>query len=309
MEFNNNQKACIYSLLYSDIFDFPLTDEELWHSLISDKKIERSTVKKTARRLSKIITYQDGYYSLKGREEIIDQRRKRTKITQGKLKIAKNIAKYLTFIPSIQFIGITGRLSHMDADIEDDIDMFFITRKNSLWTTRLLILAVLELLQVRRTRNDTNPQNKICPNLIIDESALAWPVKKRDIYTAHEIIHICPLFVRNNIDQKFLNSNKWIRRYYANSCQASSIKQYLGGGKTAHHLVLEAINFILTLPPVEYVISKLQMAYMKNKRTNETILPNFLAFHPQDKREEILSKFSTKIKQINRIIDRGGGLC
>jgi hypothetical protein len=295
MELKNNQKALLYALLYSDIFNFPLTEEELWRNLIAKKGVDRETLKKTVKSLSKKIIYKNGFYCLAGKEKIINKRIARAKIAQNKIKIATDIAKYLSYIPTILFVGITGRLAHIDADTLDDIDFIIITKENTIWATRLLTLAVLELMNIRRKRNDTNPKNKICPNLIIEESALLWPAEKHDLYTAHEIIHIYPLFVRNNIYQKFLNSNKWIKNFYPNISVSPKREPLVG--KPRPYLVIKAISFILTLPLLEYIFEKFQRIYMKKKRTTEIILPDFLAFHPRDYRKEILNNFNEKIKQ------------
>jgi hypothetical protein len=294
MELNNNQKKVINTLIYSDIFNFPLTDDELWRNIISNKKIERDSLKKITKSLYKIISYEKGFYCFKGKEGIIDQRLKRKKITQKKLQIARNTAHYLSYIPSILFIGITGRLCHMDADIDDDIDMFFITKKKSVWITRLMILAVLELLNVRRTRADKKPQDKICPNFIIDETTLALPHEKHDLFTAHEIINLHPLFTRNNTHHKFINSNKWITKYYANT--SLEIPENTQQKRPKQYLVIKIINFFMMHPAVEYIGRKLQKTFMKKNTAIEAVLPNMLAFYPRDRRSGILKEFTKKRK-------------
>lgn len=294
MEFNNNQKALLYTLLYSDIFNFPLTEEELWLDVISEKKINKDTVKKTIKSLSKFISYSNGFFCVAGREKIINRRKEGIKIAQKKIKIAVSVAKNLSYIPTILFIGITGRLSHIDAVRDDDIDIFVITKKNTIWATRLFMLAVLELMNVRRVRNDKNPANKICPNLIIEESALAWPIDKRDLYTAHEIVHILPLFVRNKIYQKFRAQNQWTNRFYPNRKINYHQKRYFEKPKT--YVIIKTISLLLTLPLFENIFDKIQRIYMK-KRTTEVVLSNFLAFHPHDYRKKTLNNFTSKIKQ------------
>lgn len=294
MEFNNQQKALLYTLLYSDIFDFPLTEEELWLDIINEKRIDRDTLKKTIKSLSKFVSHKNGFYCVVGKEKIIKKRNKKIKIAQKKIKIAISVTKYLSHIPTILFVGITGRLSHIDAERDDDIDIFIITKKNTIWATRILLLAVLELMKVRRVRNDTNPRDKICPNLVIEESALAWPADKRDLYTAHEIVHIIPLFSRNNIYQDFLANNKWINKFYPNRDWHCPQEQY--GEKPKTYTVIKVLSFIFTLPFFEYIFDKLQRTYMKKKITNEIVLSNFLAFHPHDYRQEVLTNFASKIK-------------
>lgn len=307
MEFNKNQKAVLSTLLYSDIFDFPLKLEELSCNLIAKEKTDINTIKKTLKTLARRVSEKDGFYCLEGKTNSIEKRIQRLKYTKNKLKIAKNISQCLSYIPTIYFIGITGRLAHIDADKNDDIDIFIITKKNTMWSTRLLVLTILEALNLRRKPNETSPANKICANLIIEETALAWPHKKRDIYTAHEIINMQPLFTRNNMYMKFLISNNWIKQFFPNHDSRFSYHSHekpildlignLNPSPPKYKITINTISLIATLPLVEFVVKKLQLIYMKKKITNETILPNFIAFHPHDYRQEILKKFTNKLKQ------------
>jgi hypothetical protein len=338
MEFNKNQKAVLATLLYSDIFDFPLTIDELHSNLIasppyhshtllchsregrrcpegygnpappkykSESPIDINTLQKTLKSLHPVISEKKGFYCLAGKENSIEKRIQRLKYANNKLKIAKNISKHLSHIPTIYFIGLTGRLAHNDADENDDIDLFLITKKNTMWTTRVAILAILELTNTRRKPNETNPANKICANLIIEETALHWPHEKHDIYTAHEIINMQPLFDRNNIYRKFLSSNNWISQFYPNHdsrlCHSREGRRcpegYGNPAPPKHNIIINTINLLFTLPLTEFILEKLQRIYMKKKITNETILTNFLAFHPHDYRQEILKNFTNKIKQ------------
>lgn len=295
MELNDQQRAVLHTMLYSDIFNYPLTEEEIWLDLINGKKIDKDTLIKTIKSLSKFISYKNGFFCMAGKEKIISKRKERIKIAQKKIKIAVFVAKKLSYIPTILFIGLTGRLSHVDADRNDDIDFFIITKKNTMWSTRLLLLGVLELMNVRRLRSDTDPKDKICPNLIIEESALAWPAEKRDLYTAHEIVHIIPLFVRNNIFREFLAKNEWIKRFYSN--RDGHLPKEHSFVKPKSYIIIKIIIFLFTLPLFEYIFDKLQRMYMKNKKTNETVLSNFLAFHPHDYRQEILNNFASRVKR------------
>lgn len=298
MVYNNIQQAIINTILYSDIFDFPLSEIELRRSLITDQVIDKSCLITNLNILTGrgVITYKNGFYCLKGRKKIINQRRNRISMVTTKLKIARDAARYLSYIPTIYFIGLSGRLCHMDAGTDDDIDFFIITKKNTIWTTRLMALAVLEFLNLRRKQNDFKPKNKICLNLIIDETALAWPVEKHDLYIAHEISHLIPLFVRNDIYNKFLNNNNWIDKFYINRAKNSDVELYTAPPRK--YFTLNAISSILSLPPLEYIWDKFQRIYMKVKITNEIILPNFLAFHPHDYRKETLEIYNTKVKKV-----------
>src|SRR3954467_14172971 len=101
----SNDQAILKTLLYSDIFHFPLTRDELWKFLIATKKMTQKEFATALQHLSSVITHKNGFYCLKGEESIIRQRKKNMKEVHKKLLLAKKAAFYLSFIPTIQFIG------------------------------------------------------------------------------------------------------------------------------------------------------------------------------------------------------------
>lgn len=298
MVFNSVQKSILQTILYSDIFNFPLREDELYRGLITDVKVSRKNLIQIINGMKDIVSCEKGFYFLKGKERIAGQRLARVNITKVKLEIARRVAGYLSYLPMVYFVGITGRLAHDDADVNDDIDLIIVTKKNTLWSGRLAVLLILEFLNVRRGFDEKNPSNKICPNLIIDESALAWDVNKRDLYTAHEMINIYPLMDKKNIFKRLLDNNRWISRYYANFIERDLPTRYEGNNRPL--TVINIISYILTLRIVERVANFIQMSYMSKKITNETILPNYLAFHPHDSRGEIMHKFDLKKRRFDK---------
>jgi hypothetical protein len=136
-----------------------------------------------------------------------------------------------------------------DADKEDDIDFFIITKKDTLFKTRLLVLLALQLLGLRRKRLEKNPADKICVNFLIDETKLSFSKDKRDIYTAHEILQIKPLFFRDNIYSRFLKANTWVYNFLPNaisSIRHSKPFDFAQGGRVQYdmiRLIFLLINF------------------------------------------------------------------
>src|SRR3989344_5162093 len=125
--------AILKSLAYSDIFDFPLTKEELWKFLISDKLIQKRLFEESLGKLiGKQVSNKNGYLFLSNREKIADRRKANVQEVEKKLQIAKKAASYLSYIPSILFIGLSGGLAMSDAEPSDDIDFFIITKKQKL---------------------------------------------------------------------------------------------------------------------------------------------------------------------------------
>jgi hypothetical protein len=289
------EKAILQTLAYSHIFHFPLTTEELWQFLISDKKITKDDFDRALTSLSAKITLKDGYYSLRG-DTYPTQRKQNLREVQRKMRIAKRAAYYLSYIPTITLIGVSGSLAMENAEASDDIDFFIITRKNTIFMTRLWVQAILEQLQLRRKRNESDARDKICVNLLIDESRLIWPGEARDVYTAHEIVQMKPLFERRNMYQSFCHKNSWVEAYFPNSFTREA--QIPGAAWNRNYVSLSAISSLVMLGPFEKFVGMMQRNYMKQHQTSETVNNQVLAFHPIDYRAKTLTELNAKLAQL-----------
>lgn len=215
------KKAILQTLSYADVFDYPLSASEVWRFLISQnaKRKTQNEIKKeltTNSFLVSRITYHDGFYSLKGREEIFAIRKKREKWSQEKQKLAEKVAEILRKIPWIKMIGITGALAMENSDKEDDIDLLIATRRNRLWLTRLLTVFLVELVARRRRPRDRDVRDKICLNMFLDENHLAVPKNEQDLFSSHEVCQMRPLWDKDETYQKFLRENQWSRKFLPN---------------------------------------------------------------------------------------------
>ncbi|HSX09444.1 MAG TPA: hypothetical protein VLF93_04790 [Candidatus Saccharimonadales bacterium] len=287
---NPAKRAILRTILYSDIFSFPLTRDELWKFLMSEKEISHNEFLRNLNLLPQIIS-KDGYYCLKNRTQIISQRKKNLSEVTKKMERARDISAKLSVIPSVLFIGISGGLAVGDAREHDDIDFVVITKKNTLFTTRLLLLLLLQLLGVRRARTQKKAKDKICLNLLFDETSLSWFEIGHDSYLAREIAQILPLFEREDTYHKFLLANKWILKFLPNALQSS---QELYISQKARETVIEDIIFTRF---VESLLRSLQTKWMKRHQTREVVKKNLLAFHPNDYRAITLRRLRLKLRQ------------
>lgn len=294
--FSDIERAIVTTILYSDIFYFPLTSNELWKYLISDKKITRKAFADALSNLSDVVASRDGYYFLTGNESLVTRRKRQQAEVKKKLRIAKKAAYFLSHIPTIHFIGISGGLAMENVTKEDDIDLFLIVKKGTLFMTRFWVICMLEWLGMRRKRNEQFPADKICVNLLLDENRLSWPKKSRDLYLAHEIAQVQPLFERHNMFQRFMDSNQWIRALLPNSQDEKEV--FLGNIRSTNYFVLQFLSYFIFLQPFEILLKKLQEHYMKKHRTIEVVSKNVLAFHPNDYRTEIISKLRLKCENL-----------
>lgn len=278
-------KVVLKTLLYSDIFDYPLRKEEIWDFLISEKEIDK---KDFLSGLTKDmnIQKQEKFYFIKGREELVSLRKNREAFSLEKIKKANSIARFLSLIPTVKFIGISGSLALKNSNPEEDIDFFVITAGGSLWVTRFLMVTILKVLRKYREKKSLNVKDKICLNMFISEDSLQLSKQRQNLFTAHEVIQVLPVFSRDHTYEKFLRNNKWIGNFLVNfKAKKPSIEK-----EDSKAL----INF---LKLTESVFYKLQLFLMKKDITSEEVGRKIAAFHPVDYSRKTMKEYEKRLKK------------
>ncbi len=265
----------ISSLIYHDIFDYPLAPLELikWTAGSKVKFKNLENIK---------ISTKNGFLFLNGKEGSTLKRLMRKRISKRKLGKARKAAKILSFLPSIRMVAATGALAMNNANEESDIDFLMITKKGSLWTTRFLAMALLKVFGIpRRKYGERSTKDKLCLNIWLDESDLAWSKSSRDIFTSHEISQVIPLVNKEQAYERFLSKNIWIADFWPNATSAKA-------GKEKKRSKIGERGFAMRL--VESLMRRAQYWYMKDKITRETITSTRALFHPVDWASLISSK-------------------
>lgn len=260
----NLPSSQIKSILYHDIFDYPLNriDIERW---VVGERVKRADRKKNK------VTFKKGFYFLEGRDSIIKKRIENERFSKGKIRKAKSAAKLLGVIPWIGMIGITGSLAMKNANKFSDIDLMFIVNRGTLWTTRIVVNILLMVFgfSVRRFGGG-DEKDKLCLNIWLDDSDMLW--RKKNTFTAHEIAQVVPLVNKNKTYERFVWENRWIQNFWPN---AVIIK------KAPMHFSFWNFGII------EELLFKTQYLYMKRKITKENVSSSRALFHPVDLSEKV----------------------
>lgn len=297
---SNAKRAILNTILYSDLFDYPLNKRELWYLLKSNIQISKKEFLTELKALDYVITSKNNYFCICSKERIIKQRINKELINKNKLCLAKKAANILSLVPTAYFIGLSGSVAQGNAKADDDIDFFVISKENTIWYTRFTILFILQLLNIRRTRNTKNENNKICVNMIIDEKSLTFNNDRKDIYTAHEIAQLKPLVDRHKTYIRFIKANSWIEKFMPNVIKSIKIES-----KSCNLTIIKVNKFIKLVTfilfkvienkYIEWLLGLIQVNYINKHKTSETILNHLLAFHPHDYRIRILTEYKKKL--------------
>lgn len=292
------------TVAYADIFNYPLTMTEIRKWLVGfkiDSQIKNQYIKAIISRLPQL-DFQKGYLFFKGKENLITLRQHKKIYSEGKLKIASEIISWLKRLPFIEFIGITGTLSMHNASIDDDIDLFIITSKHRLWISRFLVTFFVEFTGRRRHPEDHFVSNKICLNMFLSEKYLSVFKKRQNIFIAHEILQIKPLYDKDNTFKKLLTANQWVQKYLPNAWNDFYQKEQIinqknndSQAKTKAQLSLNNRIGNYFLEKCELFLKNIQLRYMSKRQTNEKIGEGYIFFHPNNLEKDILKYYKYRL--------------
>ena len=279
------QIAILKTLAYADIFNQSLSTDELTRYLIGYRV--KNAGELNPQDVSTALL-QDGNWVLNGRERLLQLKQDQTQSTQSKLLQAKKYRKIFSLIPWIKAVGITGSVAAGTPTPTDDIDLLIITSPKRMWLSRLLLTAILNLINKRRKPNAKPNQinNKFCLNMWLSQDNLTEA--NQDLYAANELARIIPILNRNQTYQQYIMSNSWLQPILPNFYQSIEAGSELS---RIPHSTFRILNSL------DQLAEKLQRKVMK-KPTRETVETNRLAFHPRDYHQEIMGRYRQRLQQL-----------
>lgn len=231
----------------------------------------------------------------KNRRQKIKLQKEKFQASVKKMELAKKTARLLAKIPSVKLLAVSGNLAMMQADSSDDIDFFCITSRGTVWIVRLLASLLLVILGRKRMFGARHVKNKICLNFLVDEDHME--MKKKNVFTAHEIVQMKILYEKNGIYEKFLKRNSWAEKHLANWWQThahfetqANLFESISEKNLAENIILNVFRFFE--PAARFI----QLQYMKRHITREVIKDGCLMFHPKDASRAVLSKYRRLLK-------------
>lgn len=194
------------TLTYFDIFNYPLTNEEVRQFL--PHKCNQLVVNETLYQLIRenLVYKLDNFYSLQNRPKLAEIRKAGNKHAIKLLKTARTAAKILSWFPFVESVAVSGSLSKNFADEKADIDFFIITSANRLWIARTGMHIFKKFTYLIRK------QNWFCMNYYIDE--MEMEIGEKNIFTAMEIVTLMPIYGINCF-RKFIEVNCWTKKYWS----------------------------------------------------------------------------------------------
>jgi hypothetical protein len=212
------EQAILTTIAYADVFDYPLTPDEI-HRYLSGIPATRQEVYAGLRSLRSgnrhLFSLSHApldesvaaeYYTLPGREALVDLRQNREKYAAPLWGTARAYARAIARLPFVRMVALTGALAMGNVEPGDDLDFLIITEPGHLWSCRASVIA-LGYWAARR-------HDLLCPNYFISERALV--LQDRNLYTAHEIAQMIPLSGMQTYT-RMRACNSWVQGFLPNA--------------------------------------------------------------------------------------------
>ena len=223
-------QAVFHTLAYADVFDYPMSAFEVYRYLTSTT----ATFEEVIRALSdnSLFSQSGEFFTLRGREEIIETRKRRAQVAVRLWGKAARYGRMIAHLPFVRMVAITGSLAMNNTDEGKDVDFMIVTTPNHLWTCRALSLLIARAAKLEGI--------SLCPNYLVTTNALE--LKERSLYVAHELAQMVPLSGMEIYDE-ICGRNNWIYDYLPNASRAPELPQSVqrAKGRSAIQRYLELI--------------------------------------------------------------------
>lgn len=201
------EAGVLKSLLYFDIFQYPLTLTELCqlHPL---RGMQLSVVEAALQQLCALglVHAQDAYYQLPATPSYVERRQRGNALAGERMQRALQRSRLVAAFPFVRAVMVSGSLSKNYMEPSSDIDFFVVTAPGRLWIARTLLIAFKKAFLF-------NSHKDFCLNYFIDTDHLE--IEDKNIFTATEVAYLLPMH-DEGLYRQFRSANAWADAYYPN---------------------------------------------------------------------------------------------
>lgn len=204
-------RAIQATLAYFDLFDFPLTKEEIFRYLWQAPPVGYADFVEALAGARERWESQFGFFFLPGRQATVEARRRSAVESDQKLRRARILVRLVASVPFVRAIFLSGSVAAQTASRRSDLDWFIITAPGRVWSARFFVNLVLRLFGQRVYASKKS--NRVCLCFFVDaEHFDLSPLQSApppDIHFAYWLHHMLPLYDPDNYFVKFISANRW----------------------------------------------------------------------------------------------------
>ncbi|NCN25099.1 hypothetical protein GW935_00360 [Candidatus Falkowbacteria bacterium] len=286
------KKAVKKTLIWFDMFDYPLTLLEVANYLPITAKIEDvQTV---------LMDYPQtyGFYHLPGREKILVERQRRSNWADRKFKKARRLARIFGVLPWLRLVAVTNLIGQSNLKDGGDIDLFIITSPKRIWLTRLIMAGTLKVFNLRPSAK--KHRDTYCLSFFVAEDRLNLSDLRlpNDTLFTHWVSGSVVLWQRPGVYDKLLAANIWIRSQMPNwqPVEPTRRRPFIARQTKQVGSWLDTFENNTRIWQVKHFPKKL--AELNNLDNRVVTKFDIIKLHSNDNRAEVQELFINRLKKV-----------
>lgn len=294
------QQSILKTLLYYDIFNYPLKANEVYRFLPTNS-VKVTDVEVTLEKLSneQMIFRFGEFFSVQDNELNVVRRKKGNEMAKKCMSIARRRAKLISGFPFVRAVLASGSFSKGYMDEKSDLDFFVITAPERLWISRTIIVLFKRLFFF-------NSHKYFCCNYFVDLDHLE--IEEKNLFTATELATLIPLYGRRH-HKKMIEANPWLKKFFPNY-EINPAENFVNEGKSSLKMFIERILKAKFFDPLERLFMQMTLKRWKRLyekkyntndfniafKSNEYVSKN----HPNHYQLKVMRCYNEKLKNYNQ---------
>ena len=285
--------AIAQSVIYSALFDYPLTLDQLHESLIETllTRDETLAIYEASTELPAIVDYRDGFFFPAGRRDLVDERRRREARSRQFLASHARLLRAICLLPFTRMVALSGSIAHLNLEADGDLDLFIVVRGRHVWTVTVAAIVLTKLVGARRI---------VCANFVLSDSRL--DLDEQDLFTANQVLHLKPL-AGEDLYEEFVGANPFVRRFYPNARRRRRDELVLKTSRVGR-AIKRACEIVLALPApaIEGICRRAYTWHLRRRAPGwkspdqVRLRADYLKLHTQSHRRSVLYRFERAMR-------------
>ena len=287
------------TVAYFDIFDYPLTAEQILFFLPSPStSVKELSLAAETLVLEGTLKKENRYFFLPTNNgNITEKRIENERRAKKMLSYARFIAAFIKRVPFVRGVFITGSLSKDVAASASDIDFMVVTAEHRLWICKTFLTMFRKTFLFGRSKF-------FCTNFYVTENG--FTVNKRNFYTAIEVVTTKVIW-NEYAFLRFQQDNYWTKGFFPNASVIANSDLLISAPRS---LVQYIIEILLSMLPLTTLDNRLMESFRSHWKkvfrhlsreqieTRFIISPDISSNWPEDRQEPILREYREKLSQL-----------
>jgi hypothetical protein len=284
------------TVAYFDIFEYPLTAEQIFFFLSSpSQSVEGTSMAADALVLEEKLKKKGQYFFLPAtNKNIVENRISNEKRAKKMLAYARIIGAFIKRVPFVRGVFITGSLSKNVAALSSDIDFMVVTASERLWICKTFLTVFRKVFLFGKSKF-------FCTNFYVTENG--FTLSQRNFYTAIEVVTTKAIWNESAFYQ-YQRDNYWTRNIFPNAEVKTDADLLISSSQSRMQYITELLLGIFPLTPLDRRLMESFRTHWKKvfkhlseeqMATRFIISPDISSNWPDDRQGPILREYHDRL--------------